>query len=402
MSNEIIDQLATPNTTKIVLLVMDGLGGCPAEPGGPTELEAARTPNLDALAASAECGLLDPVYPGVTPGSGPAHLSLFGYDPVAGNIGRGVLSALGVNFPVQRGDVAARINFASLDRAGLVTDRRAGRISTGENARLCERIRTGVRLDPSVEWFIEPEKEHRAVLVLRGDGLSEEVADTDPQKTGVPPLEALPHAPAAERTAALVADFLRQVKALLADEPKANITLLRGFAAHRHYPTLVERFRLRSLALAAYPMYKGLARLVGMDVREGAASTAELVGMLAAELANYDFFFVHFKETDSRGEDGDFAAKVAAIEVMDALLPHITALAPDVLAVTGDHSTPAALKGHSWHPVPLILKSRWSRPDRVTRFDEVSCAGGGLGRMPSLHLMGLMLAGAMRLQKFGA
>jgi 2,3-bisphosphoglycerate-independent phosphoglycerate mutase len=402
MSNEIIDQLVQPNTTKIILLVMDGVGGCQARPGGPTELEAARAPNLDALAAASACGLLDPVYPGVTPGSGPAHLGLFGYDPLAFNIGRGVLSALGVNFPLRKGDVAARVNFATLDAEGRISDRRAGRLPTEENARLCAGLKAHIRLPAGVEWFMEPEKEYRAVLVLRAPGLDEGVADTDPQATGKPPLEPAPLRPEAEATARILSEFLRQAREVLRDEPRGNFMLLRGFAGHRHYPTLWDRFGLRSQSLAVYPMYKGLARLVGMDVRDGLRNFDEVIAALRESWDRFDYFFLHYKYTDSRGEDGDFDAKVAAIEDFDRYLPAILELNPDVVAVTGDHSTPALLRGHSWHPVPVAVRAANVRTDRVTAFDELSCAAGSLGRMPSVQLMGILLACALRLKKFGA
>ncbi len=402
MSNEIIDTLVQPNDTKIVLLVMDGLGGCQMEPGGLTELEAARRPHLDALAAASACGLLDPVYPGVTPGSGPAHLGLFGYDPLTYNIGRGVLSALGVNFPLKKGDVAARVNFATLAADGRIADRRAGRLPTEENARICARLKEKVRLPAGVEWFIEPEKEYRAVLVLRGKGLDEHVADTDPQATGKPPLDPAPLKPEAESTVRILTEFLRQAREVLKDEPRGNFMLLRGFAGHRHYPTLQDRFGLRSQALAVYPMYKGLARLVGMEVLDGLQNFDQVLAALKENWERYDYFFLHYKYTDSRGEDGDFAAKVKAIEEVDGFLPSILALNPEVLAVTGDHSTPALLKSHSWHPVPVVVRADNVRSDRVKTFDELSCAGGILGRMPSVQLMGLLLASALRLKKYGA
>ncbi len=402
MNQAIIEQLIVRNDTKIVMLIMDGLGGCPMRPGGRTELQSARKPNLDALAAASDCGLIDPVYPGVTPGSGPAHLALFGYDPVEGNIGRGLLSALGVNFRLEPGDVAARVNFATADGNGLITDRRAGRISTEENRRICLKLGEKVRLASGARWFIEPEKEHRAVLVLRGEGLDDALADTDPQVTGKKALAPAALRPEAERTASILAEFLAKADRALADEPRANALLLRGFSGHRRYPTMAERFGLRCLALAVYPMYKGLARLVGMDVHEGAADLGGTLAALEAGYGKYDFFFVHYKTTDSRGEDGDFHGKVRAIEEVDAALPAIIALKPDVLAVTGDHSTPALLKGHSWHPVPLLVHSPFARAGGAVTFDEAACSSGSLGRLPSVQLMGLLLACALRLKKFGA
>jgi 2,3-bisphosphoglycerate-independent phosphoglycerate mutase len=402
MANEIIDQLAVTNTTKIVLVVLDGLGGCPMEPGGPTELEAAKIPNLDRLAAESACGLMDPIYPGVTPGSGPSHLALFGYDPIESNIGRGVLSALGINFPLREGDVAARINFATMDESGLITDRRAGRISSEENARLCRKVREAVKIDGDFEWFLETVKEHRAILVLRGAGLGDEVPDTDPQVEGREPIPLAAGDEESRLTIRLVQEFVEQARSALSTEPAANMVLLRGFARHKPYPTMYERFGLRSLALASYPMYKGLSRLVGMDVLDGLDVLEEEIQALKKSYDDYDYFFIHYKNTDSRGEDGDFDAKVEAIETADALLPEIMSLEPDVLAVTADHSTPAFLKSHSWHPVPLSVRSTDVRRDRVQTFDELSFTYGGLGRIQSIHLMGILLACARRLKKYGA
>jgi 2,3-bisphosphoglycerate-independent phosphoglycerate mutase len=387
---------------KIVFLVLDGLGGLPHEQTGLTELEAARTPNLDRLAKGSALGLSMPVAPGISPGSGPGHLGLFGYDPVSFNIGRGVLSALGVDFPLQHGDLAARLNFATLDGAGNVTDRRAGRPSDSENARLVGMLRDRVRQVGGVDVFWESEKEHRVVLILRGAGLSADLADTDPQATGVPPLKVAATSPDSERTARVVQMVLDQAVEVLADEPVANGLLARGFATFEKYPSLEERFGLRSVCIARYPMYRGVSRLVGMDIAEPAETDAGSIEVLAEKLKDHDFAFVHFKYVDSRGEDGDFDAKVAAIEAVDELIPGVEALNPDVLVVTGDHSTPARLRAHSWHPVPVLLASRWCRPVEVDGFGERACLRGELGQFEAKHLMTLALAHARRLAKFGA
>jgi len=397
------DKLAEPNETRIVYLIIDGVGGLAVPERGQSELQAARLPNLDALAARSACGLLEIVGPGITPGSGPGHLSLFGYNPLEYTVGRGVLAALGVGFPLQASDVAARANFATVDEAGNVVDRRAGRIDDATNERLCVKIRENLRLDTDVEVFFQKVKEHRALLVLRGEGLSGAVADTDPQETGVPPLEPRATAPEGERTAAIVRRFVEQVREILADEHPANMVLLRGFDRYDPYPTITERFKLRGLAIADYPMYRGVARLIGMDVHP---VVGDVTGQFAALEASYgkehDFYFLHVKQVDSRGEDGDFDAKVAVLEQIDALVPRVTALEPDVLVVTGDHSTPVALRMHSWHPVPVLLHSRYARVDDVDRFDEYACARGSLGIRPGYHLMGLALAHAQRLAKYGA
>ena len=399
---ELPDELVEHGESRIVLVVMDGLGGLPDPETGRTELETASTPNLDRLARAAAVGLIEPVAPGISPGSGPGHLALFGYDPVRWNIGRGVLSALGVGFDLREGDVAARLNFATLDEEGRVVDRRAGRPSDAENRRLVERLRAEVPAPEGVDLFFEPEKEHRAVMVLRGGGLSAALSDTDPQETGVPPLHVRPLAEGAERTARLVQDILDAATRALADESAANGILARGFAAYERYPSLADRFKLRGLATARYPMYRGLARLLGMDVSPVADTDAGSVATLEEAFTGYDFHFIHFKYIDSRGEDGDFVRKQQAIRDFDACLPSILSLQPNVLIVTGDHSTPSRMRAHSWHPVPVLIASKWARAGGVAGFGERECRKGELGTFPAKHLMTLALAHAGRLARFGA
>ena len=387
---------------RIVLVVLDGLGGLPHPETGRTELESASTPNLDALASISAIGLHIPVTHGIAPGSGPGHLALFGYDPVQYNIGRGVLSALGVGFDLEPGDVAVRLNFATIDAGGRVTDRRAGRPSDAENKRLVTRLRESVGAPAGVQIFFEPEKEHRAVLVLRGRDLVADVTDTDPQETGVPPLRTEARTAKAGPLASTLQQVLDEAFRVLSDEPVANALLARGIDAFHRYPTFLERFRLRGEAIARYPMYRGVAKLVGMDPAPPAADDAGSVETLARRFDQYDFHFIHFKAIDSRGEDGDFDAKAAAIEAIDSLIPRIVDLEPDVMIVTGDHSTPAALRSHSWHPVPILIASRWCRPVPDATFGERSCARGELGIFPASSIMTLALAHAGRLQKFGA
>jgi 2,3-bisphosphoglycerate-independent phosphoglycerate mutase len=402
LNSELLDQLAIKTEARIIFLVMDGLGGMEVIEKGGSELQVARTPNLDALAAGGVCGLFDPVAPGITPGSGPGHLAIFGYHPIIQNIGRGVLSACGIDFPLTQRDVAARVNFCTVDRAGRIVDRRAGRIDTATNRRLAEKLRAEIQLPNDVEFFFETEADYRGVLVLRGDELSDQIADTDPQRTHIPPLDPAPLDPSAKRTADLLQSFLTQARQVLAAEPRANMLLLRGYAKLIAYKSLQERFCLTPLAVAIYPMYRGIARLLGMDIHPVVSDIPAEVAAVRANYDKYDFFFLHVKDTDSRGEDGDFDGKVRVLEHVDSLIPQLTALQPDVLVVTGDHSTPAALKGHSWHPVPVILSAKTVRPDLVTQYDERSCILGGLGRQPMMNLMGLALAHAGRLQKFGA
>ena len=402
MHPELIDTLVVKNQSKIIFLIMDGLGGLPKPGGHETELETARTPHLDALAKKSVCGLLDPVGYGITPGSGPAHFSLFGYDPVKNNIGRGILEGAGIDFPMTDRDLLVRINFATVDKNGLVVDRRAGRIDNETNRRVCRKLQDKVRLDKGVEVMFESVREHRALLVLRGDGLREEIAETDPQKTGMLPIPPRALTPAAEPTAALFSEIVDQARKVLFDEARANMILLRGYARYRRYPSIQERFGLNALAIASYPMYRGIARLLGMDIALPTDSIKVEVDVLQENYAKYDFFFVHVKPTDSTGEDGNFEAKVKVIEEVDTLIPLVTGLKPDVLVVTGDHSTPAVMASHSWHPVPVLLAAETCRPDRVERFGERDCSQGGLGRIPMVYLMGLALAHAKRLEKFGA
>lgn len=401
MNPELIDKLVVPNDTKIVFLILDGVGGLPLPGGDKTELETANTPNLDRLARKSICGLLDPIGYGITPGSGPAHFSLFGYDPVKNNVGRGMLAAAGIDFPMTEKDLFMRANFATIDKSGVVVDRRAGRIDNETNERLCLKLREGVKLK-SHDVIFETVKEHRALVVLRGDNLCEEIEETDPQKVGMPPISPESLTPEAAVTASIISELTEKAKEVLSDEEKANMILLRGYAKYRSYPGLGERFGLKPLAIANYPMYRGIARILGMTVNTLTETIESEFIAMRDNYSQYDFFFLHIKPTDSRGEDGNFDAKVKVIEEVDSLIPVITKLRPDVLVVTGDHSTPALLASHSWHPVPVLLSSDTCRPDNVERFGERECVRGGLGRMPMVYLMGLALAHAKRLTKFGA
>jgi 2,3-bisphosphoglycerate-independent phosphoglycerate mutase len=397
---DLLAPLVVSNTTKVVLLSLDGLGGLPRPETGKSELEEARLPHLDTLAERAACGLLRHVAPGITPGSGPGHLGLFGYDPLRYQVGRGVLEALGIEFDLRAGDVAARGNFCTVDGAGRITDRRAGRIATDVCIRLTERLRT-IRL-PGIDVHVEPVKEHRFVLVLRGPGLSGRLSETDPQAVGRPPLPVRPLEPAAQPTADAVNAFIAEAGRRLADAAPANMVLLRGFDQLPALPRFPEVFQLRAAAIAAYPMYRGLARLVGMEILKTGGTFADEVATLRQHWESYDFFFVHYKDTDKAGEDGDFAAKVAALERLDAFVPEILALQPDVFVVTGDHASPSVLAGHGWQPVPVVLSSRYCGADPVRTFTERACAAGTLGVFPAQDLMPLVMANALRLTKFGA
>ncbi len=395
-----LKELSTKSAKKIVLLVMDGLGGLPREKGGKTELETARTPNLDALAAASECGVHIPIGYGITPGSAPGHLALFGYDPLEYPIGRGVVAATGVAFPMKPGDVAARLNFATLDAAGNISDRRAGRIPTDKCAQLCELLKA-VSIK-GVEVFVRPVKDYRAVVVFRGKGLSDLVADTDPQIMGVKPLDPVATDPKAAHTAEVAKEFVAQARKILSSQTPANGILLRGFAELPHIPSLPELYQLTPVALAVYPDYKGVARLVGMEVIEDLADLDAQAKALAAAWESHDFFFIHHKYTDSKGEDGDFDAKVKEIEKVDAFLPKVLELKPDVIIVTGDHSTPAVAKAHTSNPVPFLIGGENVRADGTEKFGERGCARGLWGTISGQVLLRIALAYTGKLKKFGA
>ncbi len=400
MDLELASRLSQPANTKIVLCVLDGLGGLRRPETRRSELEQADTPNLDRLASRSEVGLTVPVGPGITPGSGPGHLALFGYDPYVYDIGRGVLEAVGIDFPLGRDDVAARGNFCTVDAQGNITDRRAGRIPTEESAKLVEALRS-IRV-PGVEVLLEPVREHRFVLVLRGEGLDDAVSGTDPQVTGVPTLQAVALRPEAESTTAVVNQFIAQANQVLAGSASANSLMLRGFAKYPSLPQIKDTWKLRAAALAVYPMYRGLAKLAGMEPLACPGGLPEQLRVLKDRWDDFDYFFVHYKKTDAAGEDGDFEAKSHAFQEFDHWLPGLTDLEPDVLLIAGDHSTPSMMAAHSWHPVPFILHSRYVRPDDVEAFEELSCARGTLGTFPAVDVMPLAMAHAGRLQKYGA
>ena len=398
---QLMKSLSQPNKTKLLMLVMDGVGGLPMAADGTTELEAALTPNLDKLAAEAVCGLSVPISPGVTPGSGPGHLALFGYDPMRHEIGRGVLEALGVGFALGPQDVAARGNFCSIDpETGLITDRRAGRIPTETGRKMVDLLRS-ITLE-GVEIFVEPVKEYRFMLVLRGAGLQDGLTETDPQQVGMTPLPVTATRPEAQRTADLFNEWLRQSRMALKDQSPANGCNLRGLAKDPGLPSYMEVYRLQAAAIATYPMYRGVAKLVGMETLPAGDDIESEVECLENHWNDFDFFFLHIKKTDSAGEDGAFDRKVEVIEHVDRVLPRILDLKPDVICVCGDHSTPAKLRNHSWHELPILLKSEYIRPDDVKRFGERECAKGGLGHIKHLDIMPLMMAHGLKLKKYGA
>jgi 2,3-bisphosphoglycerate-independent phosphoglycerate mutase len=401
MDLEFLQNLIVPAETKIAMIILDGLGGLPQEPGGKTELETALTPNLDALAAQSALGLTIPVGPGITAGSGPGHLGIFGYDPLEYEIGRGALEALGVDFELGPDDLAARGNFCSLDANGLLTDRRAGRIPSETGRELAELLRT-IRID-GVEIFVEPVKEHRFAFVMRAPGLGEELSDTDPLKIGVPPLPVVASDPESVKAAEYINRFIAQAGRLLANKNPANMIMLRGFAKFPKVPSYRDVFGLHAAAIAANGMYRGVAKLVGMTVLHLDGSTiADEFSALEKNWNDFEFFYLHVKQTDTCGENGDFEGKVKVIEQVDALIPRLTALQPDVLIVSGDHSSPAVLKAHSWHPVPTLLYSKHVRADGISVFGERACLHGSLGVLLAKNIMPIALANAGRVAKYGA
>jgi len=396
-----LKKLIVPAQTRIVMLILDGLGGLPLETGGKTELETACTPNLDQLAALSALGLSQPAGPGVTVGSGPGHLAIFGYDPVKYEIGRGALEALGVDFELCPEDVAARGNFCTVDENGLLTDRRAGRLPSEQSAELVELLKT-IRVD-GIEFFLRPIKEHRFSLVMRAPGLCDALSDTDPLQIGVADLRVRALKREAECSAEFVNAFIRQAWQMLKCQSPANMVLLRGFAKLPELPKYQDIFGLNAAAIAVNGMYRGVSRLAGMTVLDVCGDTpAEEVAVLEQHWDEFDFFYIHIKKTDTCGEKGDFYGKVQAIEEIDALMPRLLALDPDVVIVSGDHSAPAVMKSHSWHPVPTMLYSKYARPDGIAEFGERACVRGSLGILPATHIMPLALANASRIAKYGA
>ncbi len=401
ISEDILKELSVKNDAKIILLVLDGIGDLPNKEGK-TVLEQAEIPNLDKLAARSICGLTDPISRGITPGSGPAHLSLFGYDPIKYQIGRGVLEALGIDLELTCDDLACRGNFATINEEGIITDRRAGRISTEINQKLCTLLQREIGEIDQVKVIIKPGKEHRFVVVFRGKGLEDGISDADPQLTGKKMTYAQALRPDSIYSMRIINSFIDRCLEVLKEHHPANAILLRGIAKHPGLPSMSELYKLNPAAIATYPMYRGLAKLVGMSVLTTGESIADELVTLQEKYQDYDFFYLHIKKTDSYGEDGNFEAKVKVVEEVDHYLPALLELQPAVLVVTGDHSTPAALAAHSWHPNPFLLYSRYIRVDEVKHFSEKEFIKGGLGRFPAMDAMPLMLAHALKLNKYGA
>ena len=400
---KIIKEIIKKNDKKILLLIMDGLGGLPEPTTHLTELETAKKPYLDEIARVGMCGLSIPVLPGITPGSGPAHLSLFGYDPIEHKIGRGVLEVLGVGMEMDKNDIAIRGNFATIDENNIVTDRRAGRIPTEQNQKLVQILQEKIKIINGVEIIIKTVKEHRLAILLKGKNLSPDISENDPQKEGLPLRKITPLKKNAEFTAGILNEFLKQAEKILAQQnTKARTILLRGFSGIPDIESFEKKYLLNPVCIASYPMYKGLAKLVGMNVIGGLETIDDEIETLNKVYNDYDFFYLHYKKTDSAGEDGDFNRKVQTIEEFDTKIRGMKNLKFDVICLTGDHSTPSVLKGHSWHPVPIVIVSQNIIPDDVNSFTERACAKGMLGTIPATSIMYILLANALKLEKFGA
>ncbi|MDR0676093.1 MAG: 2,3-bisphosphoglycerate-independent phosphoglycerate mutase [Elusimicrobiota bacterium] len=398
---ELMKSLVQKNDAKILFFVMDGLGGLPhPDFEDKTELEIAKHPNLDRLIKKGICGLTDPVFPGITPGSGPAHLSLFGYNPMEHQIGRGLLDTLGIDFDFTQNDMAARGNFATIDENGIITDRRAGRISTQKNEEICKLL-SNIKIS-GVEIFLKTVKEHRFSVIFRSPSLNDEIEDTDPQKEGLKPLPAIAKTEKAKSAAELVNKFIAEAEKILKNHYPVNSLLLRGFSKMIKLEKYQEVFQLNPASIAVYPMYRGLTKLLGMNVLDAGQSIKDEFDCLKKNYSNYDYFFMHIKKTDTYGEDGNFEEKVKIIEEFDEQFERVFALNPDVIVITGDHSTPALMKGHSWHSVPSIIYSKVCRHDSVETFNEKECLKGGIGRISAQYLMSLAMANAGKLKKFGA
>lgn len=405
--DDLYSELTLNTGAKLALIVLDGVGDIATSgQNGMTPLEAAATPNLDALVREGCAqGRMIPVAPGITPGSGPGHLALFGYDPLVTQVGRGVIEALGLGIELKAGDIAARANFCTLDAKGIVTDRRAGRIDTAVCVDLCELLSKKIKKIGDVDVLIKPGKGHRFVVVFRGKGLEGPLTDADPHREGlkIPTVEAVDLKSAkAAKAAKLVAAFYAIALPLLAKQTPANGFLMRGIAHQPEIPSFEQRYQLKPACIAVYPMYKGLAQLVGMTKIEGPQTISQQFESYLAEHANYDFFFIHYKYTDMHGEDGNFEGKKKAIEEFDAALPILLRKKPDVLVITGDHSTPCSMKGHSWHPQPVLLHSDCCGSDKLERFSETGANLGSLGVFEARFLMRYMQANGRMFDKFGA
>jgi len=410
--------------SKVLIVLLDGLGDRPSRSlNGMTPLQMAHKPGLDELAAEGITGIMDPVAPGIPVGSDTGHLSILGYDPYRYYTGRGPLEALGAGMDLRPGDVAFRVNFATVGDDWTVIDRRAGRISTEEARALGEAIREmAAGFDSEFRFEFLSTVEHRGVLVMRGDGLSDEVTDVDPHREGVKAEMPRPRSqtPEAERTARELERFLRRAREVLESHPlnvervkkglrPANAILPRGAGKMPKLPSLRERFGVSSVVIAGGALYRGVCRAAGMDVRIVPTATGTLNTDLNAKfnaafesLRTYDLVFLHIKGTDTASHDRNPAVKASFIEKVDReLRARIDQLQDVVVCVTGDHTTSSIDGRHHGDPVPILIWGEGVRRDKVVRFDEVSCADGALGRIRGLDVMNVLMDLVGRVEMFG-
>lgn len=405
---------------RVLLLICDGLGDRPVKAlGGLTPLQAARKENLDWLASGGVSGLLDIISPGIPPGSDTAHLALFGYDPYQVYTGRGPFEAAGVGLEVRQGDVAFRCNFATMDDKGRIVDRRAGRIKEG-TAQLAEAL-DGMELE-GVEVRFKEGTEHRAALLLRGDGLDPLVSDADPHSAGLPLAKVKPLSRQAEKTARVVNKFLERASQILARHPVnldraerglpvANVLLPRGAGVFPTMPSVKERWGVEFTAIAGVALIKGICRSLGMKLIEVMGATGGLDTDMGAKMAaavkaleGHGVVVVSIKATDVAGHDRNPELKRQLIERVDESLRPIRECFQEdwIIAVTADHTTSSETGDHSGDPVPLLVFGEGVRIDDVTTYDEVAAARGGLGRLRGRDLMPLLMDLSDKTGKFGA
>ena len=404
---------------KVVLVIIDGLGDRPiSELKDQTPLEAANTPNLDYFATNGITGIMNAIDVGIRPGSDTSHLAIFGYDPETHYTGRGIFEAAGIGMELKKGDIALRGNFATVTEDLIIVDRRAGRI---ENVSKLADALNGMKID-GVRFFVKAGVMHRAGVVLRGSNLSHMVSDNDPHEVGVKvkQVKALDNTEEAKFTASVINKFLEEAHKILKEHEvnkkrrkerllEANYILLRGASKLTHFEPFEKKYKLKACCIAGAGLYKGIAKVLGMDVLQvkgatGTANTDINAKFIAAKkaLAKYDFVFVHIKYADNYAEDGNVFGKLKFIEKIDDALIHLIGIKDTLIVITADHSTPCKLKAHSGDPVPIVMFGEGVRTDKVKEFNERSCMQGGLGRIKGKDLMNEILNLIGKAKLYGA